>query len=58
MGWEVYELGIGIPIEDDYEVDTIVDLIMGMLGGVLGYVVAFSVSSLNLDHDYIDYESR
>ena len=53
--WEVYELGIGIPIEDDFEVDTIVDLIMGMLGGVIGYVVAYSVSTFDIDREY---ESR
>jgi len=53
LAWEVYELGIGIPIEDDFEIDTIVDIVMGMLGGIIGYVVGYSVSTLNLDRDYI-----
>ena len=51
MAWEVYEIGIGIPIEDDYEIDTITDLIMGMLGGIIGYIVGYSVSSLDLDQE-------
>lgn len=49
--WEVYELQIGIPIEEDFEIDTITDLIMGMLGGVMGYVVGYSVSTLDLDEE-------
>ena len=44
--WEVYQLLIGIPIEADYEVDTIIDLIMGTLGGVIGYLVATQVRIL------------
>lgn len=51
LAWEVYELLIGIPIEDNYEVDTIVDLIMGMLGGIMGYTVGYAVSSLDLDEE-------
>lgn len=37
--WEVYELMIGIPIEDDYLFDTITDLLMGLGGGLIGYLV-------------------
>ena len=51
LGWEVYEIGIGIPVEDDFEVDTAIDIIMGMLGGVIGYIVGYSVSTLDLDED-------
>jgi len=39
MIWEVYELFIGVPIEDDYVVDTLTDLGMGLLGAVVGYTV-------------------
>lgn len=51
MAWEVYELKIGFPIEDDFEIDTITDLIMDMLGGIIGYIVGYSVSSLDLDEE-------
>lgn len=46
MVWEVFELGIGIPIEEDYIFDTTLDLIMGLLGGVLGYVVGVNVRKI------------
>ncbi|MDC1205420.1 hypothetical protein N8083_01070 [Candidatus Pacebacteria bacterium] len=49
LGWEVYEIGIGIPIEADFEIDTSIDLIMAMLGGVVGYVVGYSVSALDIE---------
>lgn len=51
LGWEVYELQIGIPIETDYKIDTITDLIMGMLGAIMGYIVGYSVSMIDLEHD-------
>lgn len=51
LAWEVFELKIGIPIEDDFEIDTIIDLIMDMLGGVVGYMVGYAVTSLDLDED-------
>lgn len=51
LAWEVYELGIGIPIEDDFEIDTSIDLFMDMLGGVVGYIVGYAVSTLDLDED-------
>ena len=44
--WEVYELGIGIPIEDDFEIDTITDLVMGLVGGLIGYIVGSRMQSL------------
>jgi len=39
MVWEVYELFIGVPIEDDYVVDTLTDLVMGLLGATVGYTI-------------------
>lgn len=50
--WEVYEIGIGIPIEDNFEADTILDIVMDMLGGVIGYIVGYSVSSLEFEDDH------
>ena len=51
LAWEVFQLKIGIPIDDNYEVDTILDLIMGMLGGVMGYILGYSFSTLDLNED-------
>ena len=44
--WEIYELKIGIIIEDDYEIDTIIDLGMGLLGGFIGYIVGNRMQTL------------
>ena len=44
--WEWYEILIGIPIEDDYEVDTIIDLIAGTVGGIIGYFVGSRLQGL------------
>ena len=46
MMWEVFELFIGVPIEDNYVADTIADLLLGMLGGAVGYSVGTSVKKL------------
>jgi len=51
LAWEVFELRAGIPIEEDYEIDTIVDLIMGMLGALMGYIVGYSMSTLDLEEE-------
>jgi hypothetical protein len=37
--WDGYEILIGIPIENDYVIDTSIDLIMGLLGAGLGYII-------------------
>ena len=44
--WEVFEILIGIPIENDYVIDTFTDLCMGMLGGLIGYNIATSLQKL------------
>lgn len=44
--WEVYELLIGIPVEDNYVVDTLTDLCMGTLGGLVGYGIGTSLRKL------------
>ena len=46
MVWEVYELFIGIPIEDNFVTDTLTDLCMGVLGGLVGYGVGINVRKL------------
>jgi hypothetical protein len=46
IAWESYELLIGIPIEDDYIIDTLTDLCMGMFGGLIGYGIATSLQKL------------
>lgn len=46
MVWEVYELLIGISIEDNYVVDTLTDLGMGILGGLVGYGIGISLRKL------------
>jgi len=45
--WELYELSIGIPVEQDYWVDTATDIVMGLLGGYIGYTVACSINKLS-----------
>lgn len=44
--WEGYEVLIGIPIEDDYLVDTVTDLIIGVIGGFVGAYVAAAIRKL------------
>ncbi len=44
--WEVYEILIGIPIEENYAADTLLDLIMGVSGGALGAFVGIKMSKL------------
>ncbi len=44
--WEVYEVLIGIPIEDDYVLDTSIDVLMGLCGGVLGYFVGSNIRKI------------
>ena len=46
MSWEVYELMIGIPIEEDYVLDTTLDLVMGLFGGALGYFVGINLRKI------------
>lgn len=46
LSWEAYELFIGVPIEDNYVIDTITDLCMGLIGGLVGYSVATSINKL------------
>jgi uncharacterized membrane protein YoaK (UPF0700 family) len=46
MMWEVYELFIGVPIENDYVVDTLTDLSMGILGGLVGYSIGSNLNKL------------
>ena len=46
LSWEVYELFIGIPIEDSFVPDTITDLSMGLIGGAIGYSIGKSLRKL------------
>ncbi|MDA8596829.1 hypothetical protein N9L26_00650 [Candidatus Pacebacteria bacterium] len=43
--WEVYELGIGIPIENDFWLDTSIDIVMDLLGGLTGFFVGRTLYS-------------
>jgi hypothetical protein len=45
--WEVYELQIGIPVDESYPIDTISDLFMGLFGGLIGYFVGHKINQLN-----------
>lgn len=51
LGWEVFEIYAGVPIEANFAGDTIVDLVMDMLGGIVGYIIGYSLSSLDLDEE-------
>ena len=44
--WEIFEIYIGIPIEDNYEVDTIVDLLMALVGATIGFFVGQAINKL------------
>lgn len=46
LSWEAYELFIGVPVEDNYAIDTITDLCLGVVGGLVGYSVGTSISKL------------
>ena len=50
IGWEIFELVAGIPIEDNFVADTITDLSMDVLGAMLGYL-AFKKLYLSVTHD-------
>ena len=50
VGWEIFELVAGIPIEDNFVADTITDLSMDVLGAMLGYL-AFKKLYLSVTHD-------
>jgi hypothetical protein len=44
LGWEVFEIFAGIPIEDNFVYDTTLDLIMDALGagvGILWYITVY-----------------
>lgn len=40
VGWEVFELLIGIPREANFVFDSALDVLMGALGGVVAYFLA------------------
>jgi len=42
VGWELFELWAGIPVVEDYILDTTTDLIMGILGALSGYAYVVS----------------
>jgi len=37
ISWEIYELIIGPPVQDNYLIDTATDLVLGLLGAIFGY---------------------
>ena len=45
--WEVYDIMIGFPVEENYTLDTTLDIIMGLIGGYVGYLVANNIRKLN-----------
>lgn len=40
FGWEVFELLVGAPREDNFMFDTSLDILMDVLGGIAGYATA------------------
>jgi len=44
--WEVFELYIGTPIEENFVIDTLTDLGMGILGGLIGYSIGTNIKKL------------
>ena len=39
VGWEVFELAVGIPREANFVFDTILDLLMDAVGGFAGFSI-------------------
>ncbi len=46
LSWEVFEIYIGVPIEDNYLFDTIIDLFMALVGGIIGFFVGKALRTL------------
>ena len=46
VAWEVFEVWAGIPMLDNYRLDTTIDILMGFVGGIIGYVVAKRLDTL------------
>lgn len=44
--WEAFEFFAGVPIIDDFVVDTLTDMSMGLLGGALGYSIGTRLRKL------------
>jgi hypothetical protein len=43
IGWEIFEIFAGIPIEENFKLDTAVDLIMDVLGAFIAYFIFIRV---------------
>lgn len=48
LSWEVYEVSIGIPIDENFVKDTALDLCMGMIGGWVGFIVGSRMHRLGI----------
>jgi hypothetical protein len=44
VAWEVFELAAGVPMEENFALDTVIDLTMDVLGGVFGFIIAKSLA--------------
>ncbi len=44
--WELFELWAGIPIMDDFVIDTTTDIVMGLTGAYVGYVLGRRLAEL------------
>jgi hypothetical protein len=40
LAWEIFELAAGVPIEENFALDTAIDLTMDVFGGIVGYAIA------------------
>ena len=47
VSWEIFEIIIGIPIEENYVKDVIIDLVMGALGAFIGLVYYMKIHLIN-----------
>ncbi|HWO07599.1 MAG TPA: hypothetical protein VNM40_03370 [Candidatus Paceibacterota bacterium] len=47
VAWEIFELAAGVPIEENFALDTSIDLTMDILGGLCGFFVAHKVADAN-----------
>lgn len=45
LGWELFEVAAGVPMESNFAFDTTLDFIMDITGGTLGYFIARKLTS-------------
>jgi hypothetical protein len=40
VAWELFELAAGVPVEENFALDTVIDVTSDVAGGILGFIFA------------------